>query len=103
VFPPAARAVPQPESSWFHHLARYAEGEVWLWSDADIIAPAGSLDALRREFSESGAGMLTCPYVVRNAGSAPMMLEALFVNVSFIPACSFADKWARCDLGWEQR
>jgi len=78
-----------PKVSWFHHLARYAEGEVWLWSDADIIAPAGSLDALRREFSESGAGMLTCPYVVRNAGSAPMMLEALFVNVEFYPGVLF--------------
>jgi ceramide glucosyltransferase len=78
-----------PKVSWFHHLARYAEGEVWLWSDADIVAPAGALDAMRREFSESGAGMLTCPYVVRDAGSAPMMLEALFVNVEFYPGVLF--------------
>jgi len=78
-----------PKVSWFHHLARYAEGEVWLWSDADIVAPAGSLQAMRREFSESNAGMLTCPYVVRSAGSAPMMLEALFVNLEFYPGVLF--------------
>jgi ceramide glucosyltransferase len=78
-----------PKVSWFHHLARYAGGEVWLWSDADIVAPAGSLDAMRQEFSESGAGLLTCPYVVRNVGSAPMMLEALFVNMEFYPGVLF--------------
>jgi ceramide glucosyltransferase len=78
-----------PKVSWFHHLARYAEGEVWLWSDADIVAPAGSLDAMRREFSESDAGMLTCPYVVRNVGSAPMTLEALFANMEFYPGVLF--------------
>ncbi|HXI83477.1 MAG TPA: glycosyltransferase family 2 protein [Verrucomicrobiae bacterium] len=78
-----------PKVSWFHHLARYADGEVWLWSDADIVAPARSLDAMRREFSESDAGMLTSPYVVRNAGSAPMMLEALFANMEFYPGVLF--------------
>ncbi len=78
-----------PKVSWFHHLARYAEGEVWLWSDADIVAPAGSLDAMRLEFSESDAGMLTCPYVVRSIGPAPMMLEALFANMEFYPGVLF--------------
>ncbi len=78
-----------PKVSWFHHLARYAEGEVWLWSDADIVAPAGSLAAMRREFSASGAGMLTCPYVVRNVGRPPMMLEGLFVNMEFYPGVLF--------------
>jgi len=78
-----------PKVSWFHHLARHAEGDVWLWSDADIVAPAGSLDAMRREFSESNAGMLTCPYVVRDVGSAPMMLEALFANMEFYPGVLF--------------
>jgi ceramide glucosyltransferase len=78
-----------PKVSWFHHLARYAEGEIWLWSDADIVAPDGSLDAMRLEFSESGAGMVTCPYVVRNIGPAPMVLEALFVNMEFYPGVLF--------------
>ena len=78
-----------PKVSWFHHLARFAESEIWLWSDADIVAPAGSLDAMRCEFSESGAGMLTCPYVVRNIGPAPMMLEGLFVNMEFYPGVLF--------------
>lgn len=78
-----------PKVSWFHHLARFAESEIWLWSDADIVAPAGSLDAMRHELSESGAGMLTCPYVVRNIGPAPMMLEGLFVNMEFYPGVLF--------------
>ena len=78
-----------PKVSWFHDLARYAQGDVWLWSDADILAPDGSLDAMRREFSESDAGMLTCPYVVRNVESAPRMMEALFANMEFYPGLLF--------------
>jgi ceramide glucosyltransferase len=88
-----------PKVSWFHHLARYAEGEVWLWSDADIIAPVGALDSMRREFSESDAGMLTCPYVVRDAGSAPTMLEALFVNVEFYPGVLFCRQMGPVQFG----
>jgi ceramide glucosyltransferase len=88
-----------PKVSWFHYLARYAEGEVWLWSDADIVAPVGFLDALRREFSESGAGMLTCPYVVRNVGSAPMMLEALFANMEFYPGVLFCGQMGPVRFG----
>jgi ceramide glucosyltransferase len=88
-----------PKVSWFHHLSRYAEGEVWLWSDADIVAPAGSLNAMQREFSESGAGMLTCPYVVRDARAAPMMLEALFVNVEFYPGVLFCRQMGTVRFG----
>src|SRR6202042_2486809 len=88
-----------PKVSWFHHLARYAEGEVWLWSDADIIAPVGALESMRREFSESGAGMLTCPYVVRDAGAAPTMLEALFVNVEFYPGVLFCRQMGPVQFG----
>ena len=88
-----------PKVSWFHHLARYARGEVWLWSDADIVAPDGSLEGMRREFSKSGAGMLTCPYVVRDAGFAPMMLEALFVNMEFYPGVLFCRQLGPVQFG----
>lgn len=78
-----------PKVSWFYSLARWAQGEEWMWSDADVIAPPGSLEAIRREFSESNAGMLTCPYVVQGVEHVPMMLEALFANVEFYPGVLF--------------
>src|SRR5579871_2243754 len=74
-----------PKVSWLHALAEHATGEWWMWSDSDIVAPAGMLTALRREMIESGDGMLTCPYAIRGIETLPMMLEALFVNVEFYP------------------
>jgi hypothetical protein len=74
-----------PKVSWHHTLAEHARGQWWMWSDADMIAPAGFLDAVRDEFARSGVNILTCPYLVRRVRAAPMMLEALFANVEFLP------------------
>src|SRR5579862_6907985 len=30
-----------PKVSWFHKLAEHASGELWMWSDSDIVAPTG--------------------------------------------------------------
>ncbi len=73
-----------PKVSWFHTLAGHATGEIWFWSDADMLLPAGGLAALRREFAASGCALLTTPYVVRQARGAAV-LEALFVNAEFFP------------------
>ena len=73
-----------PKVSWFHTLAAHATGELWLWSDADMVLTAGGLQALRQEFAASGCALLTTPYVVRQADGAAL-LEALFVNAEFYP------------------
>ena len=74
-----------PKIAWLEHLAEQAQGEFWLWSDADIVAPAGCLDALRQLLVDSGVGAVTCPYCVREIRSAPAALDALFVNAEFLP------------------
>jgi glycosyl transferase family 21 len=66
-------------------LAPSARGELWLWSDADIVAPVGFLNAIRAELAESGLRALTCPYVIRSVGTLSSLLDALFVNVEFYP------------------
>ncbi len=88
-----------PRVSWCHTLAEHAEGELWLWSDTDMIAPAGALATMRRELLESGVGLVTCPYVVRNVEHAPKMLEALFANVEFYPGVLFCGRQGRVNFG----
>ena len=78
-----------PKVSWFHVLADQAGGELWMWSDSDIVAPPGLLDTMRRELADGQAGMVTCPYVVRRVDNGPMMLEALFANMEFYPGVLF--------------
>ena len=74
-----------PKVSWFHTLAAHARGELWLWSDADMIAPANLLRDARAEFAAARCGLLTFSYVVRRADSAPALLETLFANVEMLP------------------
>jgi ceramide glucosyltransferase len=74
-----------PKVSWFHTLAEHASGELWMWSDSDIVAPPGLIDTMRRELADAQAGMVTCPYVVRRIDSGPMLPEALFANLEFYP------------------
>jgi ceramide glucosyltransferase len=78
-----------PKISWFHTLADHAGGELWMWSDSDIVAPPGLVDTMRRELADGRAGMVTCPYVVRRIDSGPMMPEALFANLEFYPGVLF--------------
>ncbi len=74
-----------PKVSWFHTLAEHARGEMWMWSDADMIAPPGLLREAREEFHEANCELLTFSYTVRRTASAPAMLEALFANVEMWP------------------
>ena len=74
-----------PKVSWFYTLARQATGDLWMWSDADMVLPAGGLRALRDEFAASGCALLTTPYIVRKVTQAAMLLEALFADVEFYP------------------
>jgi ceramide glucosyltransferase len=77
--------VANPKIAWLKILAGHAEGALWLWSDADIIAPPGFLRGARAEFAAGGATMVTFPYVVREIEAGPALLDALFVNFEFYP------------------
>jgi ceramide glucosyltransferase len=91
--------VANPKIAWQKILARQAGGELWLWSDADIVAPPGFLQSARLEFAHSGAAMTTFPYVVREIPSPPALLEALFVNVEFYPGVLLLRKLGAVDFG----
>jgi len=91
--------VANPKIAWQKILARHAGGELWLWSDADIIAPAGFLQSARLEYARSGAAMVTFPYVIREIPLPPELLDALFVNVEFYPGVLLLRKLGPVDFG----
>jgi ceramide glucosyltransferase len=84
-----AREVPRqcanPKVAWLQVLAPSARGELWLWSDADVSATPGLLDAMAAQLAASGANAVTAPYAVRHLECAQGVLDALFVNVEFLP------------------
>jgi len=91
-----------PKIAWQKVLAREAEGELWLWSDADIVAPSGFLQSARSEYAQSataGVRMVTFPYVVEKIYSAPSLLQALFVNVEFYPGVLLLRALGPVDFG----
>ena len=88
-----------PKIAWERVLAPLAEGELWLWSDADIVAPAGFLQSARMEFARAGVKMMTFPYAVREIPALPTLLEALFVNVEFYPGVLLLREWGTVDFG----
>lgn len=79
--PPGAN----PKVSKLEALAPLARGEYWLWSDSDIIAPPGLLRRLHEELVNPGAGAVTTAYWVRSPVRVTGMLDALFVNLEFLP------------------
>jgi ceramide glucosyltransferase len=91
--------VANPKIAWQKILAAYATGELWLWSDADIIAPSGFLQSARLEFAGCGMKMMTFPYVVRGVSRPPALLENLFVNVEFYPGVLLLRKMGAVDFG----
>jgi len=80
----------QPETSMHPKVARnqqlshYARGELWLWSDADILIEAGTIRSLRADALDH-EGLVTSPYIVKQRACTAEMLDALFVNLEFYP------------------
>jgi ceramide glucosyltransferase len=91
--------VANPKIAWQKILARQAEGELWLWSDADIVAPPCFLQSARLEYARSGVAMMTFPYVVRDIRSPHALLEALFVNIEFYPGVLLLRRLGTVDFG----
>jgi hypothetical protein len=86
-----------PKIAWQNVLAPHARGELWLWSDADIIAPPDFLSSLRGEYA--GSGMLTFPYVLRETAGGPALLDALFVNLELYPGVLLLRRLGPVDFG----
>jgi len=92
-------AVPNPKIASQLYLAPHAAGELWLWSDSDILAPPGFLQSARSEFAKCGSGMLTFPYVVRKITWPTALFEALFVNAEFYPGVLLLGRRGSVDFG----
>jgi hypothetical protein len=92
-------AMRNPKIAWLKILAPHAKGGLWLWSDADIFAPAGFLHTAREEYATGGARLLTSPYVVRDIDSGPALLDALYVNAEFYPGVLFLRGLGPVDFG----
>jgi len=75
--------------SWLEWLAPHARGSWWLWSDADIVAPAGWLEQARRvALNLPQANLLTFPYYVQSPANLQSWWDAAFVNAEMLPgAC----------------
>jgi len=91
--------VPNPKIAWQKILAKEARGELWLWSDAEMIAPPHFLSIARADYERGGARLVTFPYVVREISSAPALFDTLFVNVEFYPGVLLLRKRGMVDFG----
>ena len=88
-----------PKIAWEKVLVPQAKGQLWLWSDADIVVPPGFLDQARAEFEACGAGLLTFPYAIRNVPHPPAILDMLFVNAEFYPGVLLLRRFGPVDFG----
>jgi ceramide glucosyltransferase len=82
---PGPNSCANPKIAWMRILAPSATGELWLWSDADIQAPPGTIQSLRADLGVAVGGMVTSPYVIKGGRKAAELLDMLFVNVEFYP------------------
>lgn len=85
----APRQRANPKIAWLECLAPLAKGSLWLWSDADILAPSGLLQGMRRELQrlvERGSGRaVTTPYCIRETGPYAGLMDTAYVNAEFLP------------------
>jgi len=90
-----ARVVPvqraNPKIGWLEVLSADANGELWLWSDADVSAPQGFLESVCGRLSKGDVNAVTAPYCVRNIEEAKQVLDAAYVNLEFLPGALLLD------------
>jgi len=94
-----ADTLANPKIAWEKILVPQATGQLWLWSDADIVAPPEFLARARVEFETCGAEMLTFPYAIRGLPHQPAILDALFVNLEFYPGVLFLRRLGPVNFG----
>lgn len=99
-----AREIPcqcaNPKIAWMQVLAPSARGELWLWSDTDVFAPPGFLDGICHRLATNGANAVTAPYRIQRVGRAREMLDALFVNVEFLPGALLLERLNKQDYAY---
>lgn len=72
-----------PKVSKLSQMARAAEYDVVVVSDADVVAPADLLTNLVAPLREPRVGLTTCFYRFADPTTLPMRWEAVAVNVDF--------------------
>jgi ceramide glucosyltransferase len=98
---PTPRHHANPKIAWLAILAPEARGTEWLWSDADIVAPPGLLTRIRTQLrSDGGIRAVTVPYCVRKVPHAVGWLDALFVNMEFLPGTLLLRRMGPVSLGF---
>ncbi len=88
-----------PKIAWQKILAAHATGDLWLWSDADIVVPPDFLRRARSEFVQGKARLLTFPYAVSSIPAPPALFDALFVNIEFLPGVLLLRRFGSVDFG----
>jgi ceramide glucosyltransferase len=89
---------PNPKVGMLRMMARHAHGELWLWSDSDMIAPPGTIPSLRADFARSGGRLVTSPYILRDSSEGGL-LDELFVNVELYPGVVLLGRLDRIRFG----
>jgi ceramide glucosyltransferase len=84
-----------PKIAWLAWLAPHARGDIWLWSDVDIVAPPGWLVEARAVFGQTTARLVTFPYYVRQPVHPQGWWDAAFVNAEMLPGSVLLAKIAR--------
>jgi ceramide glucosyltransferase len=84
-----------PKIAWLAWLAPQARGDVWLWSDVDIVAPPGWIIQARAVFGQTTARLTTFPYYVRQPVHPQGWWDAAFVNAEMLPGAVLMAKTAR--------
>lgn len=74
-----------PKVAWLQVMAAEAKGELWLWSDADVIAPPGLIDDMCAQLLAGSDQAVSAPYCIHHVEKAREMLDAVFVNLEFLP------------------
>jgi len=94
-----ARADPDihanPKIAWLAWLAPQAHGEIWLWSDVDIVAPPGWLVKARDALGRTTTRLVTFPYYVRQPVHSQGWWDAAFVNAEMLPGAVLMAKTNR--------
>ena len=99
-----AREIPRhcanPKIAWLQVLAPFAKGEVWLWSDTDVTAPPGFLNAICAQLDAGESNAATVPYRIQRVRRPHEMLDALFVNVEFLPGALLLGRLKKRDFAY---
>jgi len=97
---PAPAQWANPKIAWQEVLAEQALGHLWLWSDADVTAPPGVLEAMARQLASEDVNAITAPYCINEVRCGCAVLDALFVNVEFLPGTLLLGFLKRTDFAY---